>query len=903
MSIRNLDAIFRPRSIALIGASTSPKSVGFVTARNLLDAGFAGPVMPVNPKYTSVAGMLAYPDVASLPIVPDLAVICTPPTTVPGLIAELGARGTKGAVVITAGFKELGSAEGRALEQAVLDAARPHLLRIVGPNCLGIVSTPLGINASFSHIGARKGRVAFVSQSGAMATTMLDWASGRGIGFSHLVSLGDMADVDFGDMLDYLTLDAETEAILLYVEAITQARKFMSAARAASRLKPVIAIKAGRHAAAARAAASHTGALAGSDAVYDAAFRRAGILRVLSLDEVFDALETLATGPKIAGERLAILTNGGGMGVLATDALLDQEGNLAELAPATLAKLDAVLPRTWSRGNPVDIIGDAPGSRYADALTVLLEAPEVDAVLALNCPTAIASSTEAAEAVIGAAAKKRRPVLTSWLGSQAAGDARRRFAAARIPTYDTPDEAIRGFMHLVRRRRGQEMLMQAPPSLAEEVAPDTAEARKIVESALASGREWLGEPEIHRLLSCYRIPTVRSAIAATPAEAAVQAREFGGPVALKIFSPDITHKSDLGGVALDLSGAEAVRAAAEQMNTRIAKALPNARLEGFIVQEMIRRPRAYELILGIAADAQFGPVLLFGHGGTGVEVIGDKALALPPLNLLLARELISRTRIFRQLKGYRDRPAAAIDAIALSLVKLSQLACDLDEVAELDINPLLADETGVIALDARVRVARPVAISRRGGRLSVPAYPKELERDVSVHGAGKALLRPIRPEDAPAIARLFERLAPEDIRMRFFAPLNGLSSDQLARMTQIDYDREMAFVLDAPVSAGREIAAVVRLAADPDNRRAEFAVTVRSDLKGHGIGRLMMGRLIEYARMRGIGEIFGDVLQENALMLSLCRELGFALAPLPETATILRATLKPLETAGVPAPS
>lgn len=902
MSIRNLDAIFRPKSIALIGASTSPKSVGFVTARNLLDGGFGGPIMPVNPKYSSVAGMLAYPDVASLPIVPDLAVICTPPATVPGLIAALGARGTKGAVVITAGFKELGSAEGRALEQAVLDAARPHLLRIVGPNCLGIVSTPFGINASFSHVGARKGGVAFVSQSGAMATTVLDWASGRGIGFSHLVSLGDMADVDFGDMLDYLTLDGATDAILLYVEAITQARKFMSAARAASRLKPVIAIKAGRHAAAARAASSHTGALAGADAVYDAAFRRAGILRVLSLEEVFDALETLATGPKVEGDRLAILTNGGGMGVLATDALLDQEGRLAELAPATLAKLDAVLPRTWSRGNPVDIIGDAQGGRYSDALTALLDAPEVDAVLALNCPTAIASSTEAADAVIAAAAKKRRPVLTSWLGTQSAGEARRLFAAARIPTYETPDEAIRGFMHLVRRRRGQELLMQAPPSIAGDVAPDTAQARKIVETALASGREWLGEPEVRQLLSCYRIPTVRSAIAATPAAAAAYAREFGGRVALKIFSPDITHKSDVGGVALDLSGPEAVREEAERMRARVAKAAPNARLEGFIVQQMIQRPGAHELILGIAADAQFGPVLLFGHGGTGVEVIGDKALALPPLNPLLAHELISRTRIYRQLKGYRDRPAVALDVVAQSLVKLSQLACDLDEVAELDINPLLADETGVIALDARVRVARPTAIDRRGGRLAIPAYPKELEREVSVHGVGPALLRPIRPEDAPAIARLFERLAPEDIRMRFFAPLRGISPDQLARLTQIDYDREMAFVLEAPSPDGRDIVAVVRLAADPDNRRAEFAATVRSDLKGHGIGRLMMQRLIDYGRSRGIGEIFGHMLHENAMMISLCRELGFSLAPLPETATILRASLTPLETGGAHAP-
>jgi acetyltransferase len=449
MSIRNLDAIFCPRSIALIGASPHTRSVGFVTAKNLLAGGFEGPIMPVNPKHKAVAGILTYPDVASLPVVPDLAVICTPPATVPGLIGELGAKGTKGAIVITAGFRELGSEEGVALEQAMLNAAKPHLLRIIGPNCLGILSSTNGLNASFAHIGAIRGRVAFVAQSGAMVTTVLDWAAGRGIGFSRLVSLGAMTDVDFGDMLDYLASDRETDAILLYIEAVTHARKFMSAARAAARLKPVIAIKAGRHAAAARAAASHTGAMAGVDSVYDAAFRRAGILRVRSLEEVFDAVETLAMRPTITDDRLAVLTNGGGEGVLATDALLDLGGRLAELSSGTLAKLNAVLPRTWSRNNPVDIIGDAPPDRYADALSILLDAPEVGAVLTINCPTAVASGVEAARAVVGAAAGKRRAVLTTWLGSGAALEARRLFATAGIPTYETPDDAVGGFMHLV----------------------------------------------------------------------------------------------------------------------------------------------------------------------------------------------------------------------------------------------------------------------------------------------------------------------------------------------------------------------------------------------------------------------------------------------------------------------
>ncbi len=875
MSIRNLDAVFRPKSVTLIGASTRPESVGLMIAHNLLSGGFEGPIMPVNPKHAAVAGLLCYPDVASLPVTPDLAIICTPPATVPGLVDELGRRGTKGVIVITAGFRELGSAQGRALEQAMLDAARPHLMRIIGPNCVGVLSTPANLNASFAHIGARKGHVAFVAQSGAMLTTVLDWSTARNIGFSHLVSLGDMSDVDFGDMLDYLANDTETHAVLLYIEAITQARKFMSAARAAARLKPVIAIKAGRHAQAAKAAASHTGALAGDDGVYEAAFRRAGILRVLELDEVFDAVETLSAPLTLTGDRLAILTNGGGVGVLATDALLDFGGQLAELSQDTLAKLNMVLPPTWSHGNPVDIVGDAPGSRYADALTRLLEAREVDAVLVLNCPTAIASGVEAAQAVIDCVAKKRPSVLTSWLGAGAAIEARRFFSKASIPTYETPDKAIRGFMHLVHYRRGQEILLEVPSSVAADFTPDDEAARRVVKQALAAGKSWLDELEVHRLLTCYGIPAARSAIVKTADEAASCAHKFGGKVALKIYSPDITHKSDVGGVVLDLEGADTVRAAAAAMLKRVAGKAPQARLQGFIVQEMIHRPSAQELILGMAIDAQFGPFLLFGHGGTAVEVIDDKALALPPLNLPLARELIARTRIFRALKGYRDHPPAKLDAIALTLVQLSQLVSDLDEVVELDINPLLADEQGVIAVDARIRVAPLTAGTKRGSRFAISPYPKELEQHETLTGIGEVLLRPVRPEDAPAFVKLFGKLAPEDIRMRFFAPLKSAEPRQIARLTQIDYDREMAFVLCKANT--NEIFGVARLAADPDNQRAEFAVLVRSDLKRQGLGELLMRRLIAYARKRGIGELIGDILEENAAMIALCRKLGFSL--------------------------
>lgn len=889
MSIRNLQSIFRPRSVALIGASIHERSVGYVVARNLTTGGFAGPVMPVNPHHKAVAGILAYPDVASMPMTPDLAVICTPAKTVPGLIAELGARGTKGAVVITAGLGEGKTGPGENLRQAMLDAARPHLLRIIGPNCLGVISTETGLNASFAQMNAKPGSIAMVAQSGAVLTTVLDWASARGIGFSHLVSLGDMSDVDFGDLLDYLALDPNTHSIVLYVEAVTQARKFMSAARAAARIKPVIAIKAGRHAAAARAALSHTGALAGSDAVYGAAFRRAGVLRVMTLEEIFDALESIATLKTNVGDRLAILTNGGGIGVLATDSLLDRDGRLAELSQTTIGQLDRVLPKTWSRANPVDIIGDAPPERYVDALSVLLAVPEVDCVLVLNCPTAVASGVEAARAVIQMAAQHKRPILTNWLGKETAEAARKLFNEAGLPAYETPDQAVRGFMHLVRYRRAQEALREVPPSHSLDFIPNVSKARALLADALAAGQEWLDPLRLNQLLGCYEIPVPRLSLAANAKQAAKEASDFGVPVALKIQSPDIVHKSDVGGVVLGLRTSESVREAAEAMRKRLAEAMPSAKLEGFLVQEMVVRPNAYELIAGMSVDSTFGPVLLFGQGGTAVEVVADKSLALPPLNLVLARATVERTRVFRQLKGYRDRPAADLDAIALTLVKLSQLVCDHDEIAEIDINPLLVDERGVIALDARVRLGRTVEEAARGKRLAIKAYPRELEQSLSIPELGTCLLRPIRPEDASAIVQLFQKLTPEDIRLRFFSPWREMPPAQLARLTQIDYDREMAFVLLPP--AGDEILGVVRLSADPDNIRAEFAVLVRSDLKGHGIGRILMKHLIAHARARGLKELFGEVLAENTLMLALCRELGFAAVPESGAGGILRVTL------------
>ena len=893
MTIRNLDFLFKPSSIAVIGASKRAKSVGAVLSQNLLTAGFDGPVMPVNPRETSIASTLTYNSVEDLPITPDLAVICTPPATVPGLVADLSGRGTRGIVVVTAGFGEGGSEEGKQLMQQTLEAARPTLTRIIGPNCLGIMVPRVGVNASFCHIHPLPGDLAFVTQSGAVATAVVDWATNRRIGFSHVVSLGDMGDVDFGDMLDYLAADPRTRAILMYIESVTDARKFMSAGRAAARAKPVVVIKSGRNEAAAKAAASHTGALAGSDTVYDSAFRRAGMLRVFNLDELFDAVETLATGVRIQGDRLAILTNGGGIGVLATEAVVDEGGTVAELSVDTVQKLNGVLPPTWSKANPVDIIGDANGKRYADALDILLDDGNQDAVLVLNCPAAVADSVEASEAVVADLKNKgKMPVLTSWVGEGAAMKARRLFSENRIPTYDTPGKAVRAFMHLVRYKRNQELLMQTPPSVAEDFEPDTERASAVIGKALNEERVWLTEPEAKDVLDAYGIPVVATVSVGSPDEAAEAAAKIGKPVALKILSTDLTHKSDVGGVRLNLLTPDAVREAAQTMLETISHVAPEAQIQGFTVQEMAHMPGAHELIVGIADDTLFGPVLLFGQGGTAVEVLQDKAIALPPLNMVLAHEMMARTRVWKLLQGYRSRPKADLHAIALTLIKLSQLVTDLSEVVELDINPLFASELGVLALDARIKVRPPLPLGTR--RVAIRPYPKRLEQQVTLRDGRSFLLRPIRPEDEPLIQDMLAHSTQEDIRLRFFAPLKQLTHEVAARMSQIDYHREMALVAVAPAGdrLGDAIYGVVRIAADPDNEKAEYAVMVRSDLKGFGLGYLLMNEIITYARDRGIQEIFGEVLRENTTMLLMCEELGFERRNDPDDPGIVHVRVK-----------
>ena len=880
MTIRNLDKLFNPKSVAVIGASRRPEAVGHLVLRNLLTSGFDGPVMAVNPKAESILSTIAYPDVAHLPMAPDLAVLTTPPQTVPNAIAELGAKGTKAAIVITAGFGE-GGAEGKALQAEMLAAAKPHTLRIIGPNCLGVMVPPVGLNAGFAHLNPKPGGLALIAQSGAIITSVIDWADARGIGFSNLVSMGGMADVDFGDMLDYLAHDPQTRAILLYVESVTNPRKFMSAARAASRLKPVIVIKTGRTAAAAKAASSHTGALAGSDAVYHAAFRRAGMIRVLSIDELFDAAETLTRLPKLKGDRLAILTNGGGIGVMATDALITEGGALAELQPQTIEALNACLPPTWSHANPIDIIGDADGARYTAALKAVLTDDQVDALLVLNCPTAISDSLEVAEAVADATSNATVPVMTSWLGETSAEKARDHFAETGLATYGTPEQAISAFMHLSRHRRNQSLLMEVPgpaPQLS-----DDAKGRihMIVSKVADAGRNWLTEVEAKEVLIAAGIETVPTRIAKDAEECVALATELGGPVALKIHSPDITHKTDAGGVKLGLT-ADTIGAAAEAMTASVLAYNPDARLEGFTVQPMAHRPGAHELILGLATDSLFGPVILFGQGGTAVEIIKDQALSLLPLNDVLANDLIDRTQVSKLLAGYRGRPPVDRAAIVAALQRLSELAVAEPRIKELDINPLWADKDGVLALDARIRIdANPQ-------HFAIRPYPEELEKTIEDRAGHEFLLRPIRPDDEPALERMIAGCSREDIRMRFFSALKELPKALAARLTQIDYDREMCFVA---VREDGELVGSVRLLSDPNGEAAEYSVLVRSDLKGAGIGFRLMNEIIAYGRSIGLKQIFGEVRSDNEPMLKMTVELGFETKPEMDDPTICHVTL------------
>ncbi len=865
----SLDPIFKPRSVAVLGASGTPGSVGSILMRNLMANPFGGVVYPVNPKRRAIHGVLAYPDLSAVPEVVDLAVIATPAATVPALVKQCVERGIPGAIIISAGFSELG-AEGRQLEQQVRTIARGRM-RIVGPNCLGIIHPPSNLNASFAAGMARPGKVALLSQSGAICTAILDWAEEKHIGFSSFVSVGAMIDVDLADLIDYFADEPQTRSIILYVESIGDVRKFLSAARSVARTKQVIVVKSGRHEAGAKAAASHTGALAGSDAVFDTAFRRAGILRVDTIPDLFDMSEILALQPPPRGPALAILTNAGGPGVMATDALMLSGGQLAALSEKTLATLNAALPPFWSHGNPVDLLGDATPERCRRAVEACAQDPNVNGLLVLLSPQAMTDPTETARA-LASVAHGELPILTCWMGGAAVRAGREVLSSAGIPTFQSPEAAIQAFLHMVQYRRSQEALYERPEALPADLKLDSDRVRQLIQTARSQNRLLLTESEAKEVLAAYGLPVAQS-IPCRSADEAVQAsNRIGYPVVLKLLSATITHKSDVGGVQLNLPDERAVRTAFEQIRTNLQSRNLSQAFDGVTVGPMIR-DKGFELIVGSSIDRQFGPVILFGAGGILVEVLQDRALALPPLNRTLARRQIERTKIARALKGVRGQKPVSAEALETLLVRFSQLVVDFPEIQEIDVNPLLASPERLIALDARVLLSPP---GTPPPQLAIHPYPNQYTAPFTLRNGTSVTIRAVRPEDEPLIVKLHAGHSEHTIRMRFFSMVKTLSRDSLIRLCHLDYDREMALAAVRGEGDNAQMIGVSRYYLTPETGTAEFALVVSDPFQRQGLGRCLLRRLIDIARERGVKRLSGVILAENRPMLELTRSLGFS---------------------------
>jgi len=870
-----LSALFAPKSVAMFGASETPDSVGQVVFKNLLDGGFDGDIYAINPKRETVQGQKAYPNLEEVGEDVDLAIVATPARTVPGIVEQCGEYGIKSMIILSAGFREIGE-QGRALEDKVIDTARSHGIRFMGPNCLGLIRPSIGLNATFGNNNAAKGGVALVSQSGALCTSILDWAENRDVGFSAVVSTGIAADIDFGDILDFLASDPKTESIILYVEGLSDSRRFMSGLRAASRIKPVIAIKAGRSAEGAAASMSHTGAIVGGDAAFTAALNRSGVVRVDTISQVFAAAGTLSSKYKSAGDRMAIITNAGGPAVLATDRAPEVGLQIAELGDETLKALNEVLPATWSHGNPVDIIGDATPERYEEAVDIVLKDPSVDGALVILTPQAMTAPVEVAEAVVKASEKNRKPIITSWMGGRQVNPARALFRQARIPTFNTPEAAVDAFHYLARYKANQQLLLQTPGRLPiEHDEPNIDAARLIIESALNEKRSVLTEPESIALLEAFNIPTIRNGIARSSEEALVLATSMGFPVAMKIYSEDISHKSDVGGVKLNIRNAADVRGNYRELIERVQRNRPDANLEGVTVEAMHRTTNGREVMVGVINDPVFGPVISFGAGGTFVEVMEDASIALPPINERLARNLISRTKIAKALGQFRNMPAAKVDAVVDVLLRVSNMACELPWLKEMDINPLIVDEHEAMAVDARIVVGVPKPSTDKYAHMAIHPYPSDLESTFQLPDGRDVTIRPIRPEDAEIEQDFIRNLSDEAKYFRFMHAVHELTPEMLVRFTQIDYHREMALIA-VTWEDGKEIEhGVVRYVTNPDQNSCEFAIVISDEFQGHGIGQRMITRLMEIARSRGLDLIEGEVLTANHRMLELVRSLDF----------------------------
>ncbi len=881
MSQHFLDRLFAPRSIALFGASVRPESVGGRVFENLTTAGFKGPIYPINPKRKEIKGLKAYASIAEIGKPVDLAVFATPAKTIPGLMRECGEYGVRTAIVLSAGFGE-GDGTGAEYMRPLMQEVRRWGIRLVGPNCLGMIVPHLGINATFSKNQAIPGSLALVSQSGALCTAILDWAEANKIGFSSLVSLGSMADVGFGSTLDYLALDPRTKSILLYVEGIRDARRFMSGLRVAARFKPVVVVKAGRHEAGSKAAMSHTGSLVGADDVFEAALRRAGVVRAMTIEQLFSAAQLLAQHSGVGGNQLAVVTNAGGPGVLAADRAAEVGVTLPELSEATMKKLDAALPAAWSHGNPVDILGDATSERYQAAVAACLEDKAANGVLVMLTPQAMTEPTEVAKGVIETAKKTKKPVLTCWMGEVQVGEARDLFTENGVPTFPNPEPSVEAFSYLSNYEESQKLLMQVPGPRDVEKRPDIDGARLIIEGALSEGRRTLGTAESKAILTAFGIPTLPSMEARTANEALVAAQTVGFPVAMKINSPQITHKSDVGGVRLNIGTAHDVRSVFNQMVSQAKEVNPDADIRGVTVEHMYHRSHGRELLVGVFRDPVFGPVVTFGAGGTTVEIMRDRAVALPPLNTFLAEDMIQRTRIAGLLGEFRNMPPVDRDEIISVLLKISGLVCELPHVKELDINPLMADPEGALALDARIVVDYPEPHSGRYGHVAIHPYPAHLESKFQLPDGTDITIRPIRPEDAEIEQAFIRGLSPESKYFRFMRSLAELTHEMLVRFTQIDYDREMAYIATKDTPEGEIELAVGRYVVNPDGKSCEFAIVVGDEWRRKGIGNRIMAALLDSARDKRLERVEGEILANNEPMLYMVRRMGFTISTNPE---------------------
>ena len=878
-SSKPLQKFFQPQSVAVIGATETASAVGSTVFQNLVSSGFKGGVYPVNPKRPSIHGHKAYPNISAVPEPIDLAVVVTPAQSVPGVIRECGELGISNTVIISAGFKEIGEA-GVKLEHEVLAEARAAGMRIIGPNCLGVMAPQSGLNATFAKGMAKAGNIGFISQSGALCTAILDWSFQANVGFSAFVSIGSMLDVSWGDLIYYLGDDPNTKSIVCYMETIGDARTFLSAAREVALTKPIIVIKVGETEAAARAVISHTGSLTGSNDVLDAAFRRVGVLRVRTIEELFDMADVLAKQPRPRGNRLAILTNAGGPGALATDMLVRQGGKLAELSKEGFNKLNTILPPFWSRNNPVDVLGDAKADRYGQALEVLVKEPNADGSLVILTPQDMTEPTETAEA-LKPFAKSGKPLLGSWMGGVNVEEGRRVLTHAGIPSFDYPDQAARAFVYMWQYSENLRSIYETPALPRGKGAEDLrSKAEKLIAKAREDGRTVLTEVESHEVLHSYGIPTVQTKTAKSESEAVKGAEALGFPVVLKLYSKTITHKTEVGGVLLNIQSAQEVRNGFRQIRDSVSKKAGAEHFEGVTVEPMINTREGYELILGSSLDPQFGPVMLFGTGGQLVEVFKDRSLGLPPLNSTLARRVIEQTKIFEALKGVRGRKPVDLAALEEILVRFSHLILEQRWIKEIDINPLLASASGLIALDARVVLHGAEVKEEQLPKTAIRPYPAQYTHKKKLKDGSNAVIRPIRPEDEPLMIKFHKSLSEASVYYRYFGALKleqRVSHERLARICFNDYDREIALVVErqVPKSDEHEILGVARLSKVFGTREAEYAIIVTDKWQGQGLGVELTTRLEEVARAEGVDVLRAVMLPENREMQRLAEKAGF----------------------------